>query len=917
MTPKLLLLLLPLLTGSMFCYRVMKLRQPFYFLPVGFCLGWVVTLMASNLWLRAGFSLDTAFYLTFATVGAPGLLALYRRPPLDPEPPKLDWFGWLYLIFGLAVVWFTTTSKLYLNVDGDFWIHSPMQAQMLLGNFPPKNPFFPDIPYGGHYARDLLAVLVSWSSGADLYACNIPVTGLLQWGAFLLLFLTGYRHGGGQSAAILMSLFVFAGGNAGERVGWLDTVANNTALANLHTALLFFLLMRALFEKVQPAEIAITGALYAGLAWSYETNFVSLTLGLLMLAALTAAKRQLTLVQLKTTAVLVAVALVFIVLQGGALANLIVSQVTPKSGGPKAEFDERLQAQHQEVKLRFPKEKLFQINLSRAGEDLSLAYLTVPFAKKLEFQVSEPGYVSIFSPRVWRVHWIAFYLFPLSFLALWRRFDVLGLMLWSYGFVSFMLPAVVDFGVFEVEVYRWQFSGGYGFAGALGCALALWYDRTPGPLFEWGQGWVSGGRKAGILTIIGLLCYYNTYPARVQMKDRTFLLPSWKDGWRIPTARAWLATHPILGTTELDIELGRRLFALASPGDRFLTNFRERNHHNMLVECAFIGLSGVQPIGHSLPLEYERVGTPPFRRDALARAYWASGDAELLRNRPPRWLYYSDDTPGQKPRPTESVRLVEERAGRYGSRALYQVTLQPFQRGHSAVKPASVTINSLELSEPPLPEQYSKAKITVSNPGVQSIEGEYLLTYRFPDQPNEEGLTQTIAINLKGGQTKVLEVHFVTPHHQGEFEVEFLLSDGKEERPAGRSKLVVGGSEVFAGLKADWQNDRPLEAGVLTEVPIRFTNTSAHPLDFAGVASLRAQVPEVPPVQDDFQSLEFILRAGESRTIRLAFVPPAQAGQWPVNLLLSPGYAVNTYDLGIQTTIESQGKGHHAGSAKR
>ncbi|MCA9781495.1 MAG: hypothetical protein KC800_32480, partial [Candidatus Eremiobacteraeota bacterium] len=267
-----LVLILPCLAGLVIARRLFGLGSWLYLLPVGLTTGSLLTAMSANLILRAGGTFPQAMHGSVMTVMVLGALCWFFGSKKTEERPELSPWTYLYLVLMTGLVYFTSVSILFLNPDDDFWLHAPMQAQLLKGNFPIRNPVFPDLYYGGHYARDLCMVMFSWFSGVNIYAVQAPVTAFFQVNAFWLVFVAGLRYGRSQQAAVLTSLFVFMGVNAAGRGGWLDTVGNNNPIAQVHTALLLFLFIRVLFDEVSWGQVIGTGVLFAGLSWSYETN---------------------------------------------------------------------------------------------------------------------------------------------------------------------------------------------------------------------------------------------------------------------------------------------------------------------------------------------------------------------------------------------------------------------------------------------------------------------------------------------------------------------------------------------------------------------------------------------------------------------------------------------------------------------
>lgn len=903
MTPGVLGLLLPCLAGIVLAKRLFGLSSPLGFLPVGIASGWLGKAMAANLLLRFGFSLDHAILGSALAMTVLGACALALKPKPEEEKTILSWWTWLYLVFFSVLVYFTSVSILFLNPDDDFWLHAPMQAQLLQGNFPIMNPVFPHLNYGGHYARDLSMVMFSWWSGVNLYAAQAPVTAFFQVLAFCLIFVTGLRFGRSQYVAVLSSLFVFMGVNAAGRGGWLDTVSNNNALAQLHTALLFFLFLKILLERVSWGQVIASGILFAGLAWSYETSFVSLCFSLIAFAAIVTLKGELIKRQLQVTALVIAVSLVVLVLQGGIFGELF-TRVISGDQAESVKADVTTQAQNLEVSVKFPKEKFLQIKLARAGDEISLAYHTFPWFKKFDLSPKEPGYVSILSSAVLRIHWLSLYLCPLSFFMLWRFNNKLGFLYWGYGLASYLIPAVIDFGLWETEVFRWEYAASWGFAGALGVALGEWAKTLHGTPFTMTRTHVGVSPKFfGQVTIL-LLVWLNCYPTWVQVEQRTAQLPSMSDGFLFPNTQEWLAYHPVLGMMEADIAVGLKLAEMIDKDEKFLMTRRSRSPADVLAESAFVGLTGGQTIGHSFPLQYERLGTTPFRKSALAIAFWASGDTQLLRNGKLDWLYVKEIDQQLSYAQAEGLTEVLREADASGDRVAYKVDLEPFPSPILSQQPhPQLTLVRVEGLKDLDTEDYRK--ITAQVKGRDGLtEAEQILTYRFFDPDTSEEITyeEGLSQKLQWNSSNEISLHFVSPHNPDRALVKLFVGPGAEQNLIGEFEVETVQLQAFEELEISWKDpSKALQGGLVQAVDLEVFNPTQVSLRLQGFMSLTAPTPAFPFPPGDFQALSLHLDPGEKKTLTLMVVPPRQAGQWPFELMLNPKDGLRRFALGPRT----------------
>lgn len=855
------LLLLPLLFGSLFALQVMNEKHPLFFLPLGSGIATVTGLMLLDLFLLWGLALDQAMWSLYGFFGVGSAWLGWKIWKSGVEVPRLavSRVVWAYLAVSVLAIHLISMALTFMEIDPDFWVHSPMQAQLLNNVYPPVNPILPNIAYGGHFAKDLLVVAVSWTSGAELLVCHAPVTSFLQVNAFLLLFLAAYSERG-QYAGMFVSFLVFTGANVGFRGGWLDALANNTSLSNLHTALLLMMLIRTLFRRVCRAEVLMTGVLFGGLAWTYETNFVPLSAGLGLLAVLTALIGKFTKRRAVLALWLCTAACLCGLVYGGLLGDLLRAKMT--SQAPTAR-DERVQAQEVTISAQFPKQHLFQVKMTRPGEVLSIAYRVFEPLNKRFQDPGNVGYVSLWEPVFLRMHWLALYAAPFTFWALWRRWKneeeprAFGLCLWCVGAASLLIPAVVDFGIWEEEVFRWMFTAGWAFAGALGFVLGEVCERSSASgLWRVEEGVVSFGKPFAQVVGSLLLAFLLGYPVLQITRDKMRALPSRHSCWWVYRQQDWLDYHfHELGLSRSQAELAEALREVLKSRDVLVSNFALTSYHSMKQEEAFLGLCGALPLGHALPTTFERLGTPPFRMDAPTRAFWATGDPELLRAEPPDWVYYQSTERGRAP---EGLDKILERSDSHGSYEIYRFDLPEL----SLSQIDEDTLAGLELGEfipdeSLVTERYLQSRLSIQS--EKPLEGNFLIEYRFPGQPLEKGLTQPCGLKLEPSVSRAIPLHFVTPHHSGRFEVEFVLHHSSGEHVLGRQVVSVDNASAWSKLKVTWKSRERERFTVEVE------NQGELPISVDGFAGV---LPE-NPAGLDLQPVRFRLAAKERTVLHL------------------------------------------------
>jgi hypothetical protein len=867
------------------------------------------------------------------------LLVLLGRGP-SPRRPGLHPGTIVFLVLASLAIYLYTNSQQIANTDDDYWIHMPLQGLMLHGGFPPTNPFFSDIPMNGHYGRNLTLVTVAWVSGLDLPFVQVLMTDLCQLATFLLLFTTLRSQTGSELQAVLGSAFIFFGINVGGRGGLLDTLQNNNAVVHLGLVLNMYLVLRTwgggepesgLASRVWSAVLG--GLVLGGYAIVYETHFGLVILATLSTAALLVISRLWTGTgevasrvsldgrALLLTGLLLALATPLAVTQGGPFTELFQRKVLGRGGAEVAALSKGMLNQAQFVKIQVPKEKLFQILLEQGEyQRISFVYRTRTFLKNFYSPSPGRGYRPIWSWDVLKIHWIPLLAAPFSAWVLLRRGHASGLFLGTFGVISFLTPALVDFGpIYESEYFRWQFAAGLGLAGALGLAAGAVFEdfwkSHPGRLGSWQaepdriRVWLAP-RALALAALVALL-WLETLTCSQFLWDRAESLSvrgQWLRGaWLLPETRAWLARHTALDFYPADWEVARWLEKRVEPGQRMLMNFREEGNFSILYESTFSGLSGVRSVGHALPLDDEPIGTTPFHMAPPARAFWTTLDPGLLRGLQVDWLFLRQD-PGDEDLSARLVGLpglgLAHRIldGNGGGRWLYRVDLPPLRLG-----PVVSEVSPLRLEEIRLPGNLrngrgGRARVVLRHSGEEPLSlREGVLFYETVCQdtgkrPAEvERILQPLDLNLEPGEVRTLEIPFVTPHEDGTYALEFFLGDfSKVQRLAGKAcRFVMDFRPRMRALQVlACESSDLLKPGRL--VRLRFTIANPLNCDFVARDGLRAAVLPVRP-QDPPPSLAVAPLAplrlevpalGQADLEVLARLPE-QAGVWRMDLVLA------------------------------
>ena len=722
-------------------------------------------------------SLERAWQMTVVvmlvtTVGLTWRLAQSGRLrfPQKPDLTKTELIG---LACAFAVSYFYLHSQQVLYPENDYLTHFPLIGLLARGNFPPPNPYYPEVSLHGHFGRDYLIALLSRSTGGDHVFTIWCFNHLLSLSAFLLAAGLGYRSGY-RMGALFVPVLVFFGISVGSRVGLVDTFDNNNLL--VYTLLLAFLALlceQNEGEKVELKADLFLVALLGVYAIVYETHMI-LFLGLVISRPFVRAWCARTAVNTKTLLSACAVCLLSLLLgaiMGGVLQDLALRAV--RAGDPVA-IDRFASYESQQVHITFPKKNLFEVYLgSEQYNRVSCVYEAKVFGKFVP-PLDQGGYTSIFSTKFLVLHWLALYLgLPAGVYLVVRR-NFVGMMFWSFGLFSFLTPAVVDFGpIHELEYLRWEFGAGFGFAGSLGIVLAeLWQGRR-----------FYGCLKPLLILVLLVTSYggirrinqavISLQKASPQLR-KELLNPFYTSGFD------WLARRPELEIDSMDLAATRWLRDQITTDDRLLLPDEPRNNIELLPEATVLGLTGTRAVGHQSPPPWLPVGTYPYFHNPNWTVFWQEFDARALGGLKADWIYLKQAD--RFPRLAELGQL--KKAYEEGGRAIFQVLPQD----HGQPFPEEFAITQVELAE--RAELQSEVAfplgLRVRNEGGAEVDWKGVLGLQLISTDDLDSHPPLLWLNcqlrLSPGQDTALKFWLVPPLVEGDYRLRFVTPQGEGER---------------------------------------------------------------------------------------------------------------------------------------
>lgn len=622
----LVLLAVLLLLGIAFAHRALGLSRWAEAVPIGLAIGQALLLLPTNAALRVfGWSawapVLAGFFLALAA------LTWLRKDQGSEDAGPLPVPVWLLALASLIYAVLLQSQEM----DDDYWIHAPIQGLLRRGDFPPHNPFFPNLQLNGHYGRDLLIVVWSRLTGLTTYSTQFWVTALLQPLQVIVTYFAVRRASGSRAAGLGATFFLGLGVQVASRAGLWDTLQNNNPVAQLYLLLVLYLLVGC-WSRLQEGTAAwvwvvTLGVVLGGLAIVYETHFA-----LCCAASLVTIARGLLLSRrpgrvMAASVVVVGVAMGLACTQGGPLTDL-ARRATGRA--EKEVFKDASSAtQSQHVEIHFPKKNLFCL---RCGTLTHLHIKTLPSGNWLyeSYQMSDPseGYLPLWSWEVLNQQSWPFFLSPLVLWSALRAGRLATLWLVTLGYTAFLVPLVVDFGpIFEAEYLRWEFAAGLGFAGALGAELGPWLAVRRTPL------------RLGLVAVLAWLCTANARNNAENLVRLLGLAAAEGRPWVVLGTEDWLVHQVFLDFTHDDWKALQWLASHSKFGQSVLMDTPQESSPQALFDSTVGCLTGLRPAGLRLPLADDMVGIPPYRKRPAVRCYLRSGDPQYLDLDRPDWIF--------------------------------------------------------------------------------------------------------------------------------------------------------------------------------------------------------------------------------------------------------------------------------------
>lgn len=710
-------------------------------LSLGTALAWSLFVVLLNLAVRAGVPFGAAAWLAGGGVAALGALGWRCASPGTWD--RLD-LGLLMLIGAPASL--VILLYQFFGVDADYNIHYPLIGMFLRGTFPHVHPFFPDLPMGGHYGRDLgLAGLLSFGR-IGIGSAMIVEAWVLHLSTLGNIYFLGKRHGGGRAAGAVAAAFAFFAVNVGFsdwviRSGLAEVAGNNNPV--IHAFLFAILLLASqIVADRRWMAVVFLGLLLGGFDAVYETHFAATACALAVLA--TAAwlppvmKRWGRRPAVGLTAAL-ALSFVVMLLSGGLVARKLRGADAPPAGTDPAAWAEA--GAKQQVGVGFPKRPLLTATHPFDGRPIPVL--------GLEFLGAQG---------------VAFWALPISALAVLRTRRIAGGVCLLTAAAALAAATCFDFGRFNSDTFRFLFLAGLMAAVCFGLVIGDLAGRLKRPR-------IAGG----MLAVLVFACSGEFLDRLDYLRTIAIDHPHLLRIFEAARFEQWCPPYE-----EVDGEATLWLRGAAERDDTMASNFLapdQTSGNDLIFNSAILMSRAHLPmVGFNLRLSRESGGFEESVSgwSGRATAYWATGDDELLRDLGADWLYVVPAwlPPGVAERMAASPALEERH--RAEGRIVYRV--DPNRLAPRPTERSDVTVTGFAMTG--TRDAFVKATLTVR--AERAVQGRFFIGYRIFDVTvgapyDERDSVGTVhALRIDAGGEATIEIPFVVPYHAGEYEVGFF-----------------------------------------------------------------------------------------------------------------------------------------------
>ena len=762
--------------GYLLVRRVLPTGNPWIVvgavMPVSLvCLLGVLFPLAQLLGHPEGWYLGTGFLLLLS-------LWLLFKPGSQSRVP-LESFGlnryqWPCFLLLLLAANFVMHTREVVGPEDDYWVHFPLISLLNRGEFPPPNPFFNDLSLHGHFGRDYLVAILAWFSGSGeaLISSLWNFNHALMVSAFFLAF--GLGQGRGRVAGgFLFSSFLFFGISVGSRVGLMDTYDNNNLL--VYCLLMVFIAIETLKTESRLPDLFLVFALGVyGIV--YETHLILFLTSMFCGPLLWRRAEQIRLKDWFRPLALSAASILLAAFMGGPIQDLALRATGLREVGG----DQAANYQSQRVQITFPKKEFLQILVGpESYRRISYVYQGKAF-ENLRPSSQAGGmearqdyyYAFIFGPTVLLMHWLALYLgLPSGLWLMTKKFET-GQILWVFGLISYLVPGLVNFGVLhEKEYFRWEFSAGFGFAGALAAVLALlwqYQNRAVKVLVVVLALLVTlGGERKLNRTIIDI--------QKMPPQDRALALKPW-----YPSPRDWLLQSEELRMDEDLVKAALRLREISHSQDRMFVDLDPRKHWDLFQESTVAGLTGLRSVGHLSTPPWMPDGITPFFRTPAWNTFWQHREERVLPFLHSRWILCSQASEAKKLEAMESLEHVEQ----FGQVSLwrYKGELQAAQETRES------PISLLGIERPAEEELRSEVALPMTLTLSSTPPTPFDLGVQWIPQAGTDpnGPLESLELRCQPGQVSY-EHYLVAPLVEGDYHLKFMVN----KRPIEQAEIAL------------------------------------------------------------------------------------------------------------------------------
>lgn len=737
---------------------------------LGTALGWCGFVTVLNLLLRAGLPFGVATPLSMGLMLLAGVVGFVRLRRHGRGRAILDRTDLALVVLCAAPASLLIFFYQFLGPDSDNFIHYPLVALFLKGQFPHINPYFPDLFLHGHYGRDLgLGGLLHFGRIGTGTAMAIEAW-VLHMATLVNIYTLGRRIAGNRASGLLATFFAYFAVNAGfggwvVRSGLAEVMGNNNPV--LHAFFFAILLLaESVVRRPTVPRALLLGTLLGGFDHVYETHFHVVALGILILAGLCALRWWRPRDWRRVCALLllsVGLGSVVMLVSGGLTARMVgsrlqslapgASRVAESAPPPGDAFAFALAGAQQKVEIGFPKRPF--LSLTHASDGRPVALLGWEF-------LSAQG--------------LGFWLLPLSTLVLaWRR-RPLGTACALMAVASILVPACIDFGRFNGENFRYIFLSGLLAAICAGLMAGEAYTAITLP----GR-WVRLRRLAAF-AVLGVLAYKSTgvYQQREEYARKSIPQPQ-----LFHLIEEERLDQFCVDYTAADSEATEYLATHGALGHRLAANYAAPLQNGLdIPNNAMVIMSGAQMpmVGFNARIMRKGGGiqTSVSGWSGRATAFWATGDSEILRDLGADWLYVVPDwlPPGVSEMLSRSPGLREAfRSSSGGRRVVYRVDRaalgpRPAPNRGSLTGLKLVAVAGVDAGAP---DAFSVLRATVQSTGSAPIAGLTYVSYKIrdltasADYDPADSVGTVHALRIEPGGSQTIDLPFVFPYNPGEY----------------------------------------------------------------------------------------------------------------------------------------------------